>query len=153
MRPIVLTLAAAVTAAAVPATAAAAWGVPVTLTRDNAELRAPAVARNGAGDAVAAWVRAPVASAPGSGRVVISARRGADGRWSAPRTVSVAGAGAPATAIGGRGAAVRRLGRADVSASRARRAGRRLADDAHRRSSGAVNRTSAVGADAAGAWR
>jgi hypothetical protein len=92
---------------AAPAAASAAWGPPVLLgTAGGADHRAPAIARNAAGDAVAAWVRAPASAAPGSGRVLLSERRGASGRWTRARVVSGPGVGAPAADIGPRGAAL-----------------------------------------------
>lgn len=91
---------------ALPAGASAFAGPTVRLSADDgAEYRAPDMALTAAGDAVAAWVRAPAGARPGSGRVVV-AERSRRGRWSPGRTLSGQAAGAPAAAINARGQAV-----------------------------------------------
>ena len=77
--------------------AQAAWGPAVALADDaRVEHRAPAIARNAAGDAVLAFVRAPAGAPPGSGRVVVAERSGASGAWAVERLTSGPGVGAPA---------------------------------------------------------
>jgi hypothetical protein len=74
--------------------------------RRDTDHRAPAIARNAAGDHLAAWVGSPVAAGSGTGQVRIAERRGRNGVWSRERIISRAGVGAPAVAISPRGAAI-----------------------------------------------
>jgi hypothetical protein len=105
MRP-TLAVCAGLLAVGVPA-AHASWAPPDALSdRRDTDQRAPAIARNAAGDHLAAWVGSPAAAGAGTGRVRIAERRGRDGVWSRERTISRAGVGAPAVAISPRGAAI-----------------------------------------------
>lgn len=93
--------------AALAPAANASWTPPESLSeRSGANQRAPAVARNAAGDLVAAWVSSPVSAGAGAGRVHIAERRPRSATWSRGRVVSRPGAGAPAVAVSPRGAAI-----------------------------------------------
>lgn len=137
---------------ALPAGAAAFPGETVTLSADDgADYRAPALALTGAGDAVAAWVRAPAGDRAGSGRVVV-AQRSRRGRWSPGRTLSRPAAGAPAAAINARGQAAVAWGertRLHVATRSGRSAGWRTAVAATTMRGGAV-RDVAVSVDRRG---
>lgn len=93
--------------AALAPAAQASWTPPETLSdRPGANQRAPAVARNAAGDLVAVWVSSPISAGTGAGRVHIAERRPRSATWSRERVLSRPGVGAPAVAVSPRGAAI-----------------------------------------------
>jgi hypothetical protein len=97
MRPFPLIVAAgALGIAAAAAPAAVAWGPPQRASTGPGDARAPDVAVNAGGDAVAAWVQE---GPDGRGAVVASAAR-AGLPWSAPERVSPPGMAAADPAVG-----------------------------------------------------